>query len=125
MKDIKRGDIYWTELSPVVGSEQYGYRPTLIIQNDIGNRFSNTVIVAVITKVFKKDLPTHVKLNKSDYPLEYDSVITLEQIRTIDKKRIGDWITSLDSDLLEEVDNKLKISLGINDDAITLVRASE
>lgn len=114
LSEIKRGDIYWTEFSPSIGSEQFGFRPSLVIQNDIGNKYSRTVIVAIITSKFKKkDFPTHVFLDKNKYNLEDDSVIMLEQIRTIDKWRIRDKICSLDENKMREVEEKLMKSLGI------------
>lgn len=125
MSEIKRGEIYWSDLSPVIGSEQAGVRPILIIQNDIGNKYSRTVIVAIITKQDKKNLPTHVKLSKEQYSLEYDSVIMLEQIRTIDKWRIGDKITSLDPVKLREVDEKLTVSLGIESFLVKIEETGE
>lgn len=111
---IKRGDVFFADLSPVVGSEQGGTRPVLIIQNDIGNRFSPTVIVAAITaQINKAKLPTHVEIDAEKYGLERDSVILLEQIRTIDKSRLTDKITQLDDTLMHEVDQGLEVSLGI------------
>ncbi|MBZ9537031.1 type II toxin-antitoxin system PemK/MazF family toxin [Cytobacillus oceanisediminis] len=121
MCKIKRGDIYWTDLSPTRGSEQSGNRPALVIQNDIGNRFSPTVIIAILTKVHKKELPTHVYLDKDKYRLEYNSVVMLEQIRTIDKWRIGDKISSLDEEKMEEVKDKLIVSLGFDESKLALV----
>ncbi|WP_439442984.1 type II toxin-antitoxin system PemK/MazF family toxin [Listeria aquatica] len=110
---VKRGDVYYADLSPVVGSEQGGTRPVLIIQNDIGNRFSPTVIVAAITaKIQKAKLPTHIEATKKD-GFDRNSVILLEQIRTIDKQRLTDKITHLDDELMEKVDHALKISLGM------------
>lgn len=113
MDEIKRGEIYWADFSPTVGSEQLGVRPALIIQNNIGNKFSKTVIVAIITKQNKNDLPTHVTLEKEKYSLDYDSVVMLEQIRTIDKYRIGEKISVLDPEKMVEVEKKIMISLGI------------
>jgi len=111
---VKRGDVYFADLSPVVGSEQGGFRPVLIIQNDIGNRFSPTVIVAAITaQIQKAKLPTHVEIRAATYGLERDSVILLEQIRTIDKQRLTDKITSLDDALMSRVKDSLQISLGL------------
>lgn len=111
---IKRGDVFFADLSPVVGSEQGGTRPVLIIQNDIGNRFSPTVIVAAITaQIQKAKLPTHVEVNADRYKFERDSVILLEQIRTIDKSRLTDRITHLDEYLMEQVDEALEISFGL------------
>lgn len=111
---VKRGDVYYADLSPVVGSEQGGTRPVLIIQNDIGNRFSPTVIVAAITaQIQKAKLPTHVEIDAKKYGFERDSVILLEQIRTIDKQRLTDKITHLDEHMMKKVDNALQISTGL------------
>lgn len=111
---VKRGDVFFADLSPVVGSEQGGTRPVLIIQNDIGNRFSPTVIIAAITaQIQKAKLPTHVEISAEKYGFERDSVILLEQLRTIDKSRLTDRITHLDDDLMEKVDIALEISLGL------------
>ncbi|MFD1205866.1 MULTISPECIES: type II toxin-antitoxin system PemK/MazF family toxin [Sporosarcina] len=111
---IKRGDVFFADLSPVVGSEQGGTRPVLVIQNDIGNRFSPTVIVAAITaQIQKAKLPTHVEIDAERYGFERDSVILLEQVRTIDKSRLTDKITHLDETLMEQVDEGLEISFGL------------
>lgn len=111
---VKRGDVYFADLSPVVGSEQGGVRPVLVIQNDIGNRFSPTVIIAAITaQIQKAKLPTHVEINAKRYGFERDSVILLEQIRTIDKQRLTDKITHLDDEMMEKVDEALQVSLGL------------
>ncbi|ADU28627.1 transcriptional modulator of MazE/toxin, MazF [Evansella cellulosilytica DSM 2522] len=113
---VKRGDVYFADLSPVVGSEQGGIRPVLIIQNDIGNRFSPTVIVAAITaQIQKAKLPTHVEINAKKYGFDRDSVILLEQVRTIDKQRLTDKITHLDDDMMVKVNDALRISLGLID----------
>ncbi|MBE7099637.1 MULTISPECIES: type II toxin-antitoxin system endoribonuclease NdoA [Bacillus cereus group] len=113
---VKRGDVYFADLSPVVGSEQGGVRPVLVIQNDIGNRFSPTVIVAAITaQIQKAKLPTHVEIDAKKYGFERDSVILLEQIRTIDKQRLTDKITHLDEVMMVRVDEALQISLGLID----------
>ncbi|NGP46249.1 type II toxin-antitoxin system PemK/MazF family toxin [Bacillaceae bacterium SIJ1] len=113
---VKRGDVYFADLSPVVGSEQGGVRPVLIIQNDIGNRFSPTVIVAAITaQIEKAKLPTHVEIDAQRYGFERDSVILLEQIRTIDKQRLTDKITHLGDEMMRNVDEALQISLGLVD----------
>lgn len=113
---VKRGDVYFADLSPVVGSEQGGVRPVLVIQNDIGNRFSPTVIVAAITaQIQKAKLPTHVEIDARRYGFERDSVILLEQIRTIDKQRLTDKITHLDDEMMDKVDEALQISLGLID----------
>ena len=111
---VKRGDVFFADLSPVIGSEQGGTRPVLIIQNDIGNRFSPTVIIAAITaQIQKAKLPTHVEIDAKKYGFERDSVILLEQLRTIDKSRLTDRITQLDDALMEKVDVALAISLGL------------
>lgn len=113
---VKRGDVYFADLSPVVGSEQGGVRPVLIIQNDIGNRFSPTVIVAAITaQIQKAKLPTHVEIDAKSYGFDRDSVILLEQIRTIDKQRLTDKITHLDEEMMEKVNEAIQISLGLID----------
>lgn len=112
---IKRGDIYYADLRPVVGSEQGGVRPVLIIQNDTGNRHSPTVICAAITsKMNKAKLPTHVELDAGQYELVKDSVILLEQVRTIDKKRLKEKVCHLDCEILKKVDEALIISLELN-----------
>ncbi len=111
---IRRGDIYYADLRPVVGSEQGGVRPVLIIQNDVGNRHSPTVICAAITsKMNKAKLPTHVELNARQCDMVRDSVILLEQLRTIDKQRLREKICHIDGDLLERVDQALKVSLDL------------
>jgi len=113
---VKRGDVFFADLSPVVGSEQGGVRPVLVIQNDIGNRFSPTVIVAAITAQLQKaKLPTHVEIDAKTYGFDRDSVILLEQIRTIDKQRLTDKITHLDDEMMDRVNESLQISLGLID----------
>lgn len=113
---VKRGDVFYADLSPVVGSEQGGVRPVLVIQNDIGNRFSPTVIVAAITaQIQKAKLPTHVEIEAKSHGMERDSVILLEQIRTIDKQRLTDKITHLDDETMRKVDESLQISVGLID----------
>lgn len=113
---VKRGDVYFADLSPVVGSEQGGVRPVLIIQNDIGNRFSPTVIVAAITaQIQKAKLPTHVEIDAKRYGFDRDSVILMEQIRTIDKQRLTDKITHLDEQMMNRVNKAIQISLGLID----------
>lgn len=108
--------MFFADLSPVVGSEQGGNRPVLVIQNDVGNRFSPTVIVAAITaQIQKAKLPTHVEIAAERYGLDRDSVILLEQIRTIDKQRLTDRVTHLDDVLMHRVDEGLQISLGLVD----------
>ena len=109
---MKRGDIYYADLRPVVGSEQGGVRPVLIIQNDVGNRHSPTVICAAITsKMNKAKLPTHVELSSRDCDMVKDSVILLEQLRTIDKQRLREKICHIEGDLQEKVNAALKVSL--------------
>lgn len=111
---IRRGDIYYADLRPVVGSEQGGVRPVLIIQNDVGNRHSPTVICAAITsRMNKAKLPTHIELNAARYHMVKDSVILLEQLRTIDKTRLKDRICHLDSDIMKKVGKALQISLDL------------
>jgi mRNA interferase MazF len=111
---VKRGDVFFADLSPVVGSEQGGIRPVLVIQNDIGNRFSPTVIVAAITaQIQKAKLPTHVEIEAEAHGFDRDSVILLEQIRTIDKQRLTDKITHLDEETMRKVDDSLQISVGL------------
>ena len=110
---IKRGELYFADLSPVLGSEQGGVRPVLVLQNDIGNKYSPTVIVAAITsKLFKAKLPTHINLDSKEYGLSKDSVILLEQVRTIDKQRLKEIIGKLTDSKMQEVNNALLISLG-------------
>lgn len=112
---IRRGDIFYADLRPVVGSEQGGIRPVLIIQNDVGNKHSPTVICAAITsKMNKAKLPTHVELDAKKYDMVKDSVILLEQLRTIDKKRLKDKVCHLDDFIMEQVNEALKISLELH-----------
>lgn len=112
--EIKRGYIFYADLSPVVGSEQGGVRPVLIIQNDVGNRYSPTVIVSAITsQIDKAKLPTHVEVGAGEYGLEKDSVILLEQIRTIDKQRLQKKLAELDERTMRKIDEALRISLGL------------
>ena len=111
---VKRGDIYYADLSPVVGSEQGGIRPVLIIQNDVGNKYSPTVIAAAITsQINKAKMPTHIELSASEYGLYKDSVILLEQIRTIDKKRLREKVAHLDKKLMKNVNDALAVSFGL------------
>lgn len=111
---VKRGDVYYANLNPVVGSEQGGVRPVLVIQNDIGNKYSPTVIVAAITSRIKKaKLPTHVEITGDYTNLDKDSVILLEQIRTLDKKRLQRHIAHLEEDVIEDVNQSIEISLGL------------
>jgi mRNA interferase MazF len=113
---IKRGDIFYADLSPVIGSEQGGIRPVLIVQNDIGNKYSPTVIAAAITsQINKAKLPTHIEISAQEYGLLKDSVILLEQIRTIDKKRLREKIGHLDDELMSMVNDALNVSFGLGD----------
>lgn len=110
--NIKRGQIYYADLSPVIGSEQGGLRPVLIVQNDIGNKYSPTVIAAAITSQFSKaKLPTHIEINKCG--LAKDSIVLLEQIRTLDKRRLKECMGALDEPTMEKVDKAIMISLGV------------
>ncbi len=112
---IKRGDIYYADLSPVVGSEQGGIRPVLIIQNDMGNRHSPTVICAAITsRMNKAKLPTHIEISAQQYHIIKNSVILLEQIRTIDKQRLREFVCHVDSRLMSKVNQAIRISLELN-----------
>lgn len=111
---VKRGEIYYADLSPVVGSEQGGIRPVLIVQNDVGNRHSPTVIAAAITSQKEKaKLPTHITVEASSCGLTKDSIVLLEQIRTIDKKRLKDRMGALDPSAMMQIDNALQISFGL------------
>ncbi len=113
--NIKRGDIYYADLSPVVGSEQGGIRPVLIVQNDVGNRYSPTVIAAAITsRMGKTKLPTHIDIYADRVGLAKDSVVLLEQVRTIDKQRLGEKMGHLDAETMNAVDDAISISLGLN-----------
>ena len=112
---VKRGDIYYADLSPVVGSEQGGVRPVLIVQNDVGNKYSPTVIAAAITSQHQKaKLPTDIEINGSKSGLAKDSVVLLEQIRTIDKKRLREKMGEVEFNSMNQVDEALSISFGIN-----------
>lgn len=112
---VKRGDIYYADLSPVVGSEQGGMRPVLIVQNDTGNKHSPTVIAAAITsQINKAKLPTHIELEARSFGLTKDSVVLLEQIRTIDKRRLKERMGTLDEKLMNRVDNAIAVSFGLH-----------
>lgn len=114
--NVRRGDVFFADLRPVVGSEQGGIRPVLIIQNDMGNRHSPTVICAAITsKMNKAKLPTHVALEMDKHHMIKDSVILLEQIRTIDKSRLREKVCHLDDDILEEINRALCVSLALEE----------
>lgn len=109
---MRRGDVYYADLRPVIGSEQGGVRPVLIIQNDVGNKYSPTVICAAITsKLNKAKLPTHIELSSDKYGLVKDSVILLEQLRTIDKQRLKDKVCHLDQEIMKRVNDSLLVSL--------------
>jgi len=111
---IQRGDIFYADLSPVVGSEQGGVRPVLIIQNDVGNKYSPTIICAAITsQINKAKLPTHIEIDSVQYTLVRDSVVLLEQVRTVDKKRLREKICHLDDGLMNRVDRALLVSFGL------------
>ncbi len=111
---VKRGEIYYADLSPVVGSEQGGIRPVLIVQNDVGNKYSPTVIAAAITsQINKAKMPTHIEIDARDYGLSKDSVILLEQVRTIDKRRLKEKIGKIDEQLMGKVNDALVISFGL------------
>ena len=113
---IKRGDIFYADLRPVVGSEQGGIRPVIVLQNDAGNKYSPTIICAAITsKMNKAKLPTHIELGAKTYGLSRDSVVLLEQIRTIDKKRLKERMGKLDDKLMNRVDNAIAVSFGLNE----------
>lgn len=112
---MRRGDVYYADLRPVIGSEQGGIRPVLIVQNDVGNKHSPTVICAAITsKMNKAKLPTHIELDSHRYEMVKDSVVLLEQLRTIDKKRLKDKVCHLDQDIMEKVNRGLLISLELD-----------
>ena len=112
--NVKRGDIYYADLSPVVGSEQGGVRPVLIVQNDTGNRYSPTVIAAAITSELNKaKLPTHIAIEARTYGLPRDSVVLLEQIRTLDKRRLRERMGRVDGELMERIDAAIAVSFGL------------
>ena len=112
---VKRGDIYYADLSPVVGSEQGGMRPVLIVQNDTGNKHSPTVIAAAITsQIGKARLPTHIELEARSFGLTRDSVVLLEQIRTIDKRRLRERMGRVDEELMNKVDDAIAVSFGLH-----------
>ena len=116
---VKRGDIYYADLSPVVGSEQGGVRPVLIVQNDTGNRYSPTVIVAAITsQTGKAKLPTHIELAAQNYGLTRDSVVLLEQIRTLDKRRLREKMGRVDKELMDRVDAAIAVSFGLHSERL-------
>lgn len=111
---VKRGDLFYADLSPVVGSEQGGVRPVLVIQNDIGNKYSPTIIAAAVTsQINKAKMPTHIEINAESYGLSKDSVVLLEQIRTIDKRRLKERIGHIDEGLMEKVNEAIAVSFGL------------
>ncbi len=111
---VKRGDIYYADLSPVIGSEQGGVRPVLIVQNDVGNKFSPTVIAAAITSQKEKNnLPTHIEVDAHDCGLAKDSIVLLEQVRTIDKRRLREKMGALDNEDMGKVNQALSVSFGL------------
>ena len=114
---IKRGDMFYADLSPVVGSEQGGIRPVLVIQNNMGNKYSPTVIVSAITSQMNKNrLPTHIELDSEEFGLKSDSVVLAEQIRTIDKSRLKEKIGHIDNDyIMNRIDNALGVSFGLTE----------
>jgi mRNA interferase MazF len=114
MMTVKRGDIYYADLSPVVGSEQGGVRPVLIVQNDVGNKFSPTVIAAAITsQKYKTNLPTHIQVNADECGLARDSIVLLEQVRTLDKKRLKERMGTLAADDMDRINQALSVSFGL------------
>ena len=120
-QEIKRGEIYFADLSPVVGSEQGGVRPVLIVQNNVGNKYSPTVIVAAITsQINKAKIPTHVEVSALEYNLPKDSVVLLEQIRTIDKRRLKEKLSSLDEAKMKKVNIAMLISLGYGENKMSV-----
>ena len=113
---IRRGDIYYADLSPVVGSEQGGVRPVLIVHNDVGNKFSQTVIAAAISsQKYKTNLPTHIQVNANECGLAKDSIVLLEQVRTIDKKRLKERMGNLDETDMDRIDRALSVSFGLGE----------
>lgn len=122
---VKRGDIFYADLSPVVGSEQGGIRPVLIIQNDVGNKYSPTVIAAAITsRLNKAKLPTHIEVDASLYGLSKDSVVLLEQIRTIDKRRLREKMGHLDTGMMYRIDKGISVSFGLDTSSDTVNRTT-
>ena len=116
ISEVKRGEVYYADLSPVVGSEQGGVRPILIVQNNVGNKFSPTIIAAAITsQINKAKIPTHIEIKASEVGLPKDSVVLLEQLRTLDKRRLKDRIGALTSEKMKKIDNALLISLGFGE----------
>lgn len=121
--NVKRGEIYYADLSPVVGSEQGGIRPVLIVQNNVGNKFSPTIIAAAITsQKYKTNLPTHIQIHASDCGLARDSIVLLEQVRTLDKKRLRERMGMLSNVDMHRVDRALSVSFGLVENRIASVR---
>ena len=113
--EVRRGEIYYADLSPVIGSEQGGIRPVLIVQNDVGNKYSPTVIAAAITsKKFKTQLPTHISVQADECGLAKDSIVLLEQVRTLDKQRLRERMGSLDDIEMSKINHALQVSFGLN-----------
>ena len=111
---VKRGDLFYADLSPVVGSEQGGIRPVLVVQNDVGNKYSPTIIAAAVTsQINKAKMPTHIEISAETYGLVKDSVILMEQIRTIDKKRLKEKIGHADDELMQRVNKALSVSFAL------------
>lgn len=113
MKSVRRGDVYYADLSPAIGSEQTGIRPVLIVQNNVGNIYSPTVIIAVLTSKCKRNIPTHIAISSGDGNLPLDSTILLEQLRTIDKERLKNYIGKISDEKMSEVDEAMMVSLGL------------
>ena len=126
MISVKRGDIYYADLSPVVGSEQGGLRPVLIIQNDVGNRYSPTVIAAAITsRMGKTKLPTHIDITADKVGLAKDSIVLLEQVRTLDKRRLKEKMGHLDDSMMNAVNAAIAVSFGLGDRAEAIGRSTQ
>ena len=116
---MRRGDVYYADLRPVIGSEQGGIRPVLIVQNDVGNKHSPTVICAAITsKMNKAKLPTHIELNSAVYDMDKDSVVLLEQVRTLDKKRLRERMGHVEENVMNKVDTAIAVSFGLPHDQL-------
>ncbi len=114
MKTIMRGDVFYADLSPVIGCEQGGNRPVIIVQNNIGNLYSPTVIVAVLTSKNKKKLPTHINIHSGEANIPADSIVLLEQLRTIDKFRLKTFLGTVSDEKMKEIDKAMLVSLGLN-----------
>lgn len=114
MRTIKRGDIYYADLNPAVGSKQGGIRPVLVVQNDVGNCYSPTIIIAVLTSKSKKKLPTHISIHSGEGNIAMDSTVLLEQLRTIDKFRLQKYVGSISGETMDRIDRAMLVSLGLN-----------